>query len=235
MAIALGSAAVDGGNNGGSTSSLTFAVTVAAGESLIVHIAGDAGTGVDNVTSVVWNGSENLTLAQKNGTTNINRFTYQYEILAPTSGTHNVVITCGTNHFILAGAVTYTGMKSTQPGQVTATAFSASTATLATTLTTTVDNSWTVLTGNWFNSSAPLTNGTGSTRRTFDAAFGTWTAFDSNAAITPAASTTMTITAGIGFPVGTVMASYEPSVAVAGKAFPYFTKRPVIYTSRRLM
>lgn len=231
MAIAFVNAA-DGGNNGGSTSSLTFPYTVGSGSNrlLVVPFAGDSGSGADNITSVAYGGVA-MTLAKKSVVTSQDRFVYLYYLLNPASGANNVVITAGTNHFILAGAADYTGVKqSAQPDATTTQVSGASASTLTTSLTTILDNCWAVLVEQGFNSSALPTAGTGLTRRTADAAFGTYGLFDSNGAITPAgayAMTTNRTTASLR--ITHAVASFAPDTggAPAGGPFPFFTSRPM--------
>lgn len=209
-AIARAGTPVDGGNNGGGSTSLTFAVTVPSSASLFVAFAGDAGGGADDCASVVFNTAESLTLLKKNVTITVNRNIYLYWIASPTATTANVVITCSSTHYILGGAAMYTGMQTTSQPDTTASVSNVVTSTVTTSFTTASANDWGVLVGGWYASNAPLTNGTGSDRVVFDNNFGTWAIFDTNTALSSGPNS-MDITGGAPNPVATVMAAMIPS------------------------
>lgn len=216
MAIALGGTATDGGNNGGAGTSHSFAVVVAAGESLRVMFAGD--TALDDVVSVVWDPpgfNQALTLTVKRAPAG-DRYLYDYFLLAPSAGNKNVVITIGAAHYILAGAVTYTGFALSGQPDATTTASHGVTDPHTTSLATVADNCWAFLLAGHNFSGAPETAGAGSTRRKWDATFGTWTFFDSNGPITPAGTLySMTCTSGAGGNV-TAMSTFSPNTGGSG-------------------
>jgi hypothetical protein len=107
--------AADLGNVNPNTS-LTAAYAAGSGTNrlLVVHVIGDVVSGTDDCSGgangVTFNGT-GMTLRLKNvsgaGTT---RFEYLFELLAPASGSHNVVVTCGSSHFIAALAADYSGV-----------------------------------------------------------------------------------------------------------------------------
>jgi hypothetical protein len=209
-------AATDGGNNGGGSNSLSFAHTCTGSDRILfVGIAGDvAPFGADDITGVTYNGVAMEFVGKRFADELVSRGTYLYQLEAPASGSNNVVVSSTSAHYLLAGAVSYTGAaQSGQPDNST-TNLSADTATsLTTSLTTVADNCWTALVINEATSGAPGA-GTGSTRRTYDAAFQVWGMFDSNAAITPAGSYSMTTTRGAGIEaIAHVMASFSPFVS----------------------
>jgi hypothetical protein len=113
-AIAFVGAADLGNVNPGT--SLTQAYTVSSGTNrlLVVDVLGDVVGGSDDCSGgangATFNGT-GMTLRQKNvsgaGTA---RFEYFFELLAPASGSHNVVVTCGSSHFIAAEAADYSGV-----------------------------------------------------------------------------------------------------------------------------
>lgn len=212
MAIARAGTPVDGGNNGGASTSLTFSVTVPSSASLFVGFAGDSGGGADDVSSVVFNTSESLTLLKKNIGATTNRLLYLYWIASPTATMANVVITCSGTHYILGGAAMYTGMQTTSQPDTTASVTAVITTTVTTSFTTASANDWGILIGGWYNANTALTAGTGSSRLTFDAAFGTWALFDTNAALSAGANS-MDITGASPNPVATAMAAMIPSGA----------------------
>jgi hypothetical protein len=214
-------AATDGGNNGGSSSSLTFAHTCFGSDGLlIVALCGD--TSADDISSVTYNGVGMTLLAKFNpGDTSNGRHSYFYYLLGPAAATNNVVVTAGSSHYLLAGASSYSGVNAT--GQPDASTSNTGSAQFTTSLTTIADNCWTMLTGFGFNSSGPPIAGTGATRRTYEAAFGTWGIFDSNAAITPPGSYSMTC-GTTGNAGGHKMASFKP-VGAAAPATNFFRRR----------
>lgn len=189
-------AATDGGNNGGSTSTQSFSHTCSGSNRILfVGIVGDVIPGADDVSSVTYNGV-GMTLVDKYTSATSNaRFTYLYMLVAPTTGSNTVAITFATTHFIFGGAVSYTGAK--QTGQPDASAKSnagSNVSSWATSVTTVANNSWAVLMENGYDANNAPAAGAGSTRRTFDPAFGGWGLFDSNGPKTPAGLYSMTTT-----------------------------------------
>lgn len=167
--------AEDGGNNGGSTTSLTFSHTCNSCTLLTVHCAGDTVTGSDDLTSVTYN-SVATSLAQKGTDATGDRFAYQYHLESPPSGTHNVVVTASTAHYLLCGAVSYTGTAtSSQPANASATTGTPSGVTVS--ITASASTSWIVVTWENYNGNSAPTSGS-LNRRAFDGTFGTWAAFD---------------------------------------------------------
>jgi len=208
MAIAF-NAATDGGNNGGSTSSLTFSHTTGSGSDrvLFVVVAGDVGGSSNHPTGVTY---ATVAMTEVDRTTTGNRNLYTYFLLNPTSGANNVVVSAGSNFFLLACAADYTG--AAQSGQPDAEAEQvAANTSVTTSITTVADNCWTMLGEQGFNASNPPGAGAGSTRRTFGAAFGQPGLFDSNAALTPAGSHSMTTTRTTSVSISHVMASFSPA------------------------
>lgn len=187
MAIAHDSS-TDGGN--ATATSLTFSHACSgANRVLLVGVVGDVTAGADDVVGVTYAGDP-MTLIRKTTDANGNRFAYLYVLTNPDSGTNNVVVTASTSHFLGAGATSYTGAK--QTGQPDASNSQTSVANpVGSSVSTTVDNCWTVLLEQNYGADQPATAGTGTTRRTFDGTFGTWTMCDSNGAITPAGSTSL--------------------------------------------
>jgi len=192
MAIAF-NAATDGGNNGGSTNSLTFAHTCGAGADrlLVVGVAGDSAGGFDDITGVTYNGVA-MTLAKKelaDSASSTTRHAYQYFLVAPATGANNVVVSCTNNHYLLCGAADYTGMKqSGQPDATTSQETAVSALTQTTSITPIAASSWAALMEGGYSGGGdiPPTAGAGCTRRAKDGTFGTWGIFDTNAEISAA-------------------------------------------------
>lgn len=100
---------------------LTVSHTVGSGQSLFLmfELAG-SGT-VPNVTSVLWNGSEALTLIGS-VSQSVLRNGYLYGIKNPTAATANVVATVDATPIIIAGSLhTYSGVDQTTPWGTAAT------------------------------------------------------------------------------------------------------------------
>jgi hypothetical protein len=222
MAIAF-DAATDGGFSTGT--SHTFAHTCTGSDRLLfVGIAGDHPSGSDDITGVTYNGAA-MTLVAKEANAGLDRILYLYVLIAPATGANNVVVSATNVHDIFAGAVSYTGAKQTgQPDNSTTNVSGASPTSLTTSLTPVADSCWTiVMAGSYAANNAP-TAGTGSTRRTYDGTFGTWGLFDSNAAISPAASYSMTTGYPVpaSNPIGHVMASFAPPGGGGGGGNPWY-------------
>lgn len=222
MAIAFNNA-VDGGDNGG-TGSLTFSFTRASSPTglLIVPIVGDIQGGVDDISSVTFDGVSLSLLAKLVASMGPdNRFLYfYYGLFSAHSGAHNVVITSSSNHHLLGGAADYTGVKQTsQPDASNTHIGSGSINSLTSSITTINDNSWVIVAECGGGSGFPPTVGIGATtRRTFDGASGTWGLFDSGGAVTPAGSYSF-LTArpsGDSNTIAHVIGSFQPDTGGGG-------------------
>lgn len=205
-------AAADLGNNGGTTNSLTASYTVGTGSNrmLYVTVAGD--TAANDVTGVTYNGVAMTSLfAGFQGGNSLNRYIYSFFLLNPPSGSHSVVVSSSSNHYLLAGAADYTGVaQSGQPDAVTTNFSAPGAGSITTTLTTVAANSWIIASTPGFSGNPPVA-GTGDIRRTYDTTYTTWGIFDSNGGITPPAATSMTMTvASSSPPLLCGMASFKP-------------------------
>jgi hypothetical protein len=184
-------------SNGGTTNSLSTAYTVGSGGNrlLAVCLVGDTpGGGHDDITSVTQTGGCTLSLAVKSVAGTQNRFAYLYWCVNPASGSHNININATGTHFLLAGAADYAGVnQSGQPDSTASQVSGSSVTSLTTSITTASDKSWAVLCHESANTSG-IAAGSGAFLRTSDAAHNTWGLFDSNSAITPAGSYSMTTT-----------------------------------------
>ena len=106
--------AADGGNNGGSTTSLTYSYTVGTNSNriLLVNVVGDVSA--DDISSVSYAGAS-MSLITKVQTPG-DRWHYLYYLLAPASGTHNVVVTAASSHYLISEAASwYNVSQSGQP------------------------------------------------------------------------------------------------------------------------
>lgn len=214
LAIGFGSA-IDLGNNGGS-GALSGAFNNVAGTVMWIGGVGDScGSGADDVIAPTYNGvSATLVAKRTPASATSNRMAYLYCLNNPATGSHTLSVTSTTNHFLLFGAVTYTGAATT--GQPDASAVSdsgANSASWPSALVTNADNCWVICLATQVNVPGA---GTGFTQRTKDAAFGTWQLGDSNGVITPAGSFSQTTTAGGGSWIFHIQASIAPPAAPGG-------------------
>lgn len=216
MAIAF-DAATNGGVNAGTT--FTFSHTCSGSDRLLfVGFVWDSAD--DDVVSVTYNGV-GMTLVAKN-LTGQNR--YLYRLIAPASGAHDVVITTTAGHTVFAGATSYTGADQTSQPAGTTNSSAVGATSLLTSVTTTVDQAWTVLLEGSYNGGAEPGAGTGSTKRTADSSFGTWGLFDSGGAISPAGSYSMTTTrtSATDREIGHIMVAINPPGGGGGGGNPWY-------------
>lgn len=204
MAIALDHSSFGAFNAG--VISQTFSYTCnGTNRILFIGVVGDITN--DKITTVTY-GSVSMTLVGKI-VTPAERFIYLYSLVNPASGSNSCVISASGTTDIASVAISYTGAKQTSnpDNQTTNTVPSATT--LTTSLVTGNDNDWTVL---WMKTNAnPPTASTGSTVRQITGSAGL---FDSNAAITPAASYSMSVNASPAEGMASIMASFAPASAV---------------------
>ncbi|WP_353063325.1 IPT/TIG domain-containing protein [Tunturibacter psychrotolerans] len=132
--------AADGGNNGGSTTSLTYAYTVGANSNrlLLVNLVGDSSA--DDISSVTYGGAS-MTLVTKVHTPTPNQlWHYLYYLLSPVSGKNNVVITAASSHNLISEATSWYNVAQSGQPQAFTTATAASGVTLTTSLPASSNN-----------------------------------------------------------------------------------------------
>lgn len=180
-------AAVDGLNNGGTTSSLTWNHTVTGSHPFLqVCLMGDTITGGhDDITSITYNGQA-MTLAAKYTGANsfFNRYTYAYFLVNAPTGTHAISVTSTATHYLLGVSGSYTGTSGTQPDN-TATFPASGNTTFTTSITTVANNAWVITCDGGNLTNAPSM---GCTLRVVGAQFNEPSIFDSNAAVSPPGS-----------------------------------------------
>ncbi|MBB6147452.1 copper(I)-binding protein, partial [Silvibacterium bohemicum] len=200
--------AADGGNNGGSSTSLTYSYTVGIGANrlLIVNVVGD--TSVDDISSITYAGVQ-LTLVGKVQAPS-NRWEYLYYLLNPASGANNIVVTAGSSHYLISQASSWSNIRQTsEPDALTTNTASATSTSLTTSLTTSAAGAL-VVEGAW--SYSHLTPGAGSSPILIDAAFNGAGIFAGSASpVSPAGSVSMTTLSDGTLPTGVVMASFAPA------------------------
>lgn len=116
-AIAL-DAVTDGGNNGGTTNSLSWSHTATGSNLLLVVclLGGSISSGFDDITSFTSGGTNMTQVVKYTGANSFNNgYSYIYILPNAPTGAHTISITTTHNHFLLAVSATYTGTSSTQP------------------------------------------------------------------------------------------------------------------------
>lgn len=207
MAIAF-DAATDGGIVIPSTS-LTWSHTCAGSDRVLrVGVRSTAATS-DNVTGVTYNGVA-MTLIQRIQGDTVRRALTLWELVNPDVGTHDVVVS-GTSDVIMAESASYTGVPSAYDAKNTATNPSA--ASLGVDVTPVANNCW--VQGVFGNNSGDSSAGAGTTER-ISSGNGIGL-YDNNAAINPAALTTLTATLGGAADLVWIAASLVPTAAAARK------------------
>lgn len=200
---------VDGGNNGGTTASLTYPHTVGIGTNrlLVVNLVGD--TLADDITSVSYAGTQ-MTLAGKLHAPSGNNWQYFYYLLNPPSGTSNVVVTAATAHSINSQAASWFNVRQTGQLDALATSTFPVTTTSATSSIQTNAAGSLVLQGVW--SLGHLEAGMGATPIVVDAAIGGAGIFVSNGSpVSPAGNVTMTTNSDGTNSTGVIMTSFAPA------------------------
>jgi lysophospholipase L1-like esterase len=202
--------AFSGGSVTGTT--LTVAHTIGAGSNrlLVTSVFGDA---ADVVTGATYNGVAMTLVDKVNSNPGVDRWLYCFVLENPASGSHNIVVTASTSITMGASSASYSGV--VQIGQPEASAHNSdpNAAGLTTSVTTLTDNAWTVLCT--ISTGGHPAAGTNSTKRGDDnfGGVGISAIFDSNGAISPPASHSMSFTCTTG-PVGGIIVSIAPVGAV---------------------
>ena len=136
-------------NNGGASNTLSQAYTGvnnSANELLAILIVGDTITGGnDDITSVTYNGVP-ATLAAKYTSPPVSagtRYMYVYTLMNPAIGSHDVVITAASAHYLLGVVGEYSGVN-TIPVDTTTTNGAAAVS-LSTNITTAAANEWVIV------------------------------------------------------------------------------------------
>jgi hypothetical protein len=196
-----------------SITSKTFSFAVGSGPNSVLFV-GVGGISSASPTSVTYAGSA-MTLIKSATSNSGGHLTSLYALVAPATGANNVIVTFASAITFYSAAVSYSGMNQSTTADNSTTTSGTSTST-APALTTVANNCWTIA-----FTLAPggnITAGTGTTLRTGTGQLVAFT--DSNAAITPAGSSTlnMSFTSSA---FGTTMVSFAPSAGatVRGKFF----------------
>jgi hypothetical protein len=198
----------DGGNNSGSTTSLTYSYTVGSGPNrlLVVNLIGD--TIADDISSVTYAGTAMTLIGKVRAPSN--NWQYLYYLLSPSSGSNNVVITAGSAHYLISQAASWYNVKqSAQPDASTTNTVAATNTSISTSLTTVATGSL-VLQGIW--SPTHPTAGAGATPIIIDTAIDAAGIFASSGSpVSPAGSVSMTTISDGSFSTGVIMVSFAPA------------------------
>lgn len=213
MAIAFDSVT---SNNSITATSLTYSHTCGTWSDRMLFVWVSSGGG-DLITGVTYAGAS-MTQVWKIKQWAWAWFTYLYALFAPATGANNIICSASSSTAWNSMATSYTGV--TQSNTMDATASSAiswAALNFSTTLTTIANNCWsicyTINDTNIFASNSDTLRGTNIW----------WNIFDSNSAITPAGSKTMTQTVSWTGNWSVVMASFSPAGAVvSSKMFSFF-------------
>lgn len=161
----------------------------------------------NDITSVTYNGVAATQVAQVQGSFD-SRFLTLYALANPSTGANTISVSTTSSSLIQFGAASYTGAaQTTTADNSTNNASGSDPFTL--TLTPVADNCWTLMLCRFQNST--ITAGSGTTKRAASSFTGI---LDSNAAITPPASTSLNATASAGSAYG-LMISFAPFAAAA--------------------
>src|SRR6185436_7510389 len=190
----------------GSVTSLTVAHTITGTNTIL--FAGVTSATTDLISGATFNGVA-MTLINKVQTPT-DRWTYLFYLVAPASGTHNVVVTASSTVDVIAATnASYTGAQQTGvPDAQTTNTVNPATS-ITTSVTTVANNCWTLL---YTNGLGVASGGTGSTSRIVTGTTNDGI-YDSNAAITPAGSHSMTINIGSSTARSVIMASFAPNTS----------------------
>jgi hypothetical protein len=197
----------DGGNNGGTSTSLTYAYTVGTGANrlLVVNLIGD--TSADDISSITYAGALMTFLGKVQSPSN--NWQYLYYLVNPASGSNNIVITAGSAHYLISEAASWYNVRQSAQPEVSVINTAPTTGTSMTTSLTTVASGALVVQGIW--SYGHLAAGTGATPIVIDAAIGGAGIFASSTSpVTPAGSVSMTTISDGTQSSSVIMASFAP-------------------------
>lgn len=136
MAIAWDAAS---GAQNNYTTALTFSHTIGSGSDRLLFVSFITNNTSDKITGVTYNGTAmTRTMARQAGG---NFWMYVYHLVAPDTGTNNVVVSASSGSLIWACSSSYTGVNQTSPIDNTA-GLSYTTGTWTGTVETSADNCW---------------------------------------------------------------------------------------------
>jgi hypothetical protein len=200
--------AADGGNNSGTTASLSYSYTVGSGANrlLLVNLIGD--TSADDIQSVTYGGAQMTLIGKLRAPSN--NWQYLYYLLNPSSGANHIIVTAGSSHYLISEAASWYNVKQTSQPDASSTNTAAVAATSVTTSLTTVAAGSLVVQGLW--SYGHMGAGTGAVPIIIDAAIGGAGIFASGGSpVSPAGNVNMTTISDGTQSTGVIMASFAPA------------------------
>ena len=172
MAIALDTSTY--GSYVNTATSLTFPYTVSGTDrELLVEVMGDYS---DLVTGATYNGVSMTLIDKCRG--GVDRWLYLFGLVAPATGTHNVVVSASASIYIQGCATSYTGVDQSNPIDSFAHATTSAGDPLTATTTVVATGCWLVGAGR--GEVSPVTAGTGTTSRAQETDFNSGGMYDSN-------------------------------------------------------
>lgn len=167
---------------------------------LFVDVVGD-GTS-DFISGVTYNGVSMTLITKGQGS---GRWLYSFYLIAPASGTHDIIASASSSCYIEINASSYNNAAQVAPEASSAASFSAGVSSKSQSVTTLTDRAWVVLFG--LNQSGTPAGGSGTTLRN-GALVGS--ILDSGGVVTPAASKTLTVTQASNGEMGAIAVAFAP-------------------------
>lgn len=137
MAIAFDNAVYGGLVN--PSSSQTYAYTVGTGSNRILFVGVVANV---SITGVTYGGMAMTFISSSQNGSDLTA--YLYYLIAPASGSNNVIVSAGSSGVILSGAVSYSGASQTGVPDASHTAIATGVTSWSDSVTTVADNSWAI-------------------------------------------------------------------------------------------
>lgn len=190
-----------------SVTSITFAHTC-TGSDRMLFVATANNTGA-NITGVTYNGVAMTQISTINNSAPSKM--YFWYLIAPASGSNNVVVTASGTCSIIAKSVSYTGVKQSGQPDATVTNWPTTTTSWSQSVTTVADNCWIVMSWMWKNGSTVTAGANTFIRSSIEVLLAWLFLADTNALQTPAWSKTLNVTSASQEFTG-IMASFSPSV-----------------------
>lgn len=192
-----------------SVTSITFAHTC-TGTNRILFVATANNLGV-NVTGVTYNGVA-MTQIGSSLSNGAPSKSYLWYLIAPATGSNNVVVSLSGSASVIAKACSYTWVAQTWQPDSNSSTWPTTTTSFTTSTTTVADNSWLICAGMGRNGSAITAGANTFVRSNIEVLLAWLYVIDSNSAQTPAGSKSMNVTSASQEFTG-IMASFSPFVA----------------------
>lgn len=209
MAIAFDAASGPTTVNPGTSATLSHTCSAGSNRMLFAGVM----TATDDIVSVTYAGTGMTFVVKQTNASDSNRYLHIYCLPAPATGANNIVVTTTNSELIRVYGISYTGVnQSTTMDNSTSSTDNDGGSTYSLGLTTVADNCWTLLHAR--NTFGNTSAGSGTTLRT---AAGFNALLDSNAAITPAGSSTLNASTTSGANWTGVMVSFAPASSTSVK------------------